>query len=482
MATSSQHPAAFISYSWSSPEHEDFVVSLATRLRENGIDVRLDKWDLKEGQDKYAFMESMVTDSAISKVLVICDAKYMAKADGRVGGVGTESQIISAEIYGKVKQDKFLPIVVEYDDAANPCLPTFMASRIYIDLSNDDVFGDGFDQLLRAIYDKPRYKRPGLGSPPEFEEGETEGAVPVREFNAMRRAIEDGKQSAEGLEAQYTKAMLAEVSKLLEAKSSPTYDDEIVSSINRSRPCRDQFDQYIALKTCFYPDDPTKFRRATNLLEGVFRLCNAPDGMNSYQEQWFDVFRFLSWEFILLITAGMIREGAWASLDALCSETFVVQRSGSERLRTFASFDCYLESLDRGRNQRLQLNRVSVTTDLLHDRAHVGGTKFEEMMQADLFLSLRSLLHSDGDGYGSDIWFPRTLLYSRRSGEFPLFLKAESAATRKGLHRALGVVDGADFGKRFEQAAATHENFQKWRFDFQRIDVRALANVEALSL
>lgn len=481
MATSSEHPAAFISYSWSSPEHEDFVISLATRLRENGVDVRLDKWDLREGQDKYAFMESMVTDAAISKVLVICDAKYMAKADGRLGGVGTETQIISAEIYGKVKQDKFLPIVVEYDDAAKPCLPTFMASRIYIDLSNDDVFGDGFDQLLRAIYDKPRYQRPGLGSAPIFEEGEFEGGTPIREFNAMRRAIEEGKQSAEGLEAQYAKAVHAELSKLLVPKNSSTYDDEIVASINRSKACRDQFDQYIALKTSFCPDEPVKFRRTTSLLEGVFRLCNAPEEMNGYQEQWFDVFRFLSWEFILLVAAGMIRESAWESLDVLCGETFVVKRSGSERLRTFANFDCSLESLDRGRNQRLQLGRVSVTTDLLHDRARADGTKFAEIMQADLFLSVRSLLHAEGDRHSSDVWFPRTLLYARRSGEFPIFLKARSAATRSGLHRALGVSDGADFRMRFERAAAAHDNFQRWRFDFDTIDVRSLANVEALS-
>jgi predicted alpha/beta hydrolase family esterase len=42
-------PKLFISYSWSNPEHEQWVLDLATQLRESEVDVILDKWDLKEG-------------------------------------------------------------------------------------------------------------------------------------------------------------------------------------------------------------------------------------------------------------------------------------------------------------------------------------------------------------------------------------------------------------------------------------------------
>jgi hypothetical protein len=66
---SSIPPRVFISYSWSSPEHEEWVVQLATRLRGDGVQASLDKWDLDEGQDKYAYMERMTTDPSISKVL-----------------------------------------------------------------------------------------------------------------------------------------------------------------------------------------------------------------------------------------------------------------------------------------------------------------------------------------------------------------------------------------------------------------------------
>ncbi len=44
----------FISYCWGSPEHEQWVLNLATELTEAGVDVIYDKWDLKEGHDTFA--------------------------------------------------------------------------------------------------------------------------------------------------------------------------------------------------------------------------------------------------------------------------------------------------------------------------------------------------------------------------------------------------------------------------------------------
>lgn len=106
----------FVSYSWTDKTHEDWVLTLATELREKGVDVILDKWDLKEGQDSVEFMESMVTNPDINKVLIICDKKYAEKADKRNGGVGTEAQIISPEIYNNASQEKFVVAVTECDE------------------------------------------------------------------------------------------------------------------------------------------------------------------------------------------------------------------------------------------------------------------------------------------------------------------------------------------------------------------------------
>ena len=88
----SNNKKVFISYSWAVQER---VVELAERLIANGIDVVLDVYDLKEGQDKYAFMEQSVNDDTIDRVLIICDKTYAEKEKNREGGVGDETVIIS---------------------------------------------------------------------------------------------------------------------------------------------------------------------------------------------------------------------------------------------------------------------------------------------------------------------------------------------------------------------------------------------------
>jgi hypothetical protein len=154
------NPKLFVSYSWTSPDHEAWVLKLATDLRESGIDVILDKWDLREGHDAHAFMEKMATDSAIRKVLLVCDKSYADKTNGRTGGVGTEAQIISAEIYEKQDQNKFVAVVKERDENGKPYLPVYYRSRIYVDLSDDTLFTENFERLVRWAYDQPVFQRP----------------------------------------------------------------------------------------------------------------------------------------------------------------------------------------------------------------------------------------------------------------------------------------------------------------------------------
>ena len=60
-------------------EHQQWVLDLATSLRDNGVDAILDKWDLKEGQDFIAFMEQMVSDPNVTKVIVVLDKRMQKK-------------------------------------------------------------------------------------------------------------------------------------------------------------------------------------------------------------------------------------------------------------------------------------------------------------------------------------------------------------------------------------------------------------------
>ncbi len=101
-------PKVFTSYSHDSDEHKEWVLKLSCKLRENGVDVMLDQWDVRLGTDQTFFMEKL---STADRVLMICTDTYVKKADNREGGVGYEGLIITDQIAADVKTDKFIPII-----------------------------------------------------------------------------------------------------------------------------------------------------------------------------------------------------------------------------------------------------------------------------------------------------------------------------------------------------------------------------------
>jgi hypothetical protein len=53
--------------------------------------------DLREGQDAHSFMEQSVRGDEINKTILVCDRKYVERANKREGGVGAESQVVTAQ-------------------------------------------------------------------------------------------------------------------------------------------------------------------------------------------------------------------------------------------------------------------------------------------------------------------------------------------------------------------------------------------------
>lgn len=225
----------------------------------------IDKWDLKEGHDAIKFMEKMVTDPEIKKVIVVLDRAYAEKADGRKGGVGTETQIISPEIYAKADQDKFVGVASETGDDGKPFLPTFYKSRIYIDLSQSDIYAANFEQLLRWIYDKPANPKPPLGKPPEFL---NENAVQLPTRSRANRAIDlvkAGSSRAAGALDEYFSVFAGSLEALriaIENFDRQKFDEPIVQSIDSFLPYRDEFISVVSAVARYLPVDGEKQLRS----------------------------------------------------------------------------------------------------------------------------------------------------------------------------------------------------------------------------
>lgn len=126
-------PRVFISYSWDSEEHKEWVRSLALSLRNTGIDAVIDQTHLSLGARNPEFMERSVRESA--RVLVVCTEKYKRRFDRREGGAGYEGHIITGEIISEVGQSKFVP-VLRSGDWQN-ALPTALSGINGVDLRCD---------------------------------------------------------------------------------------------------------------------------------------------------------------------------------------------------------------------------------------------------------------------------------------------------------------------------------------------------------
>lgn len=163
-----EKPKVFISYAWASEEYQNKVLAFATELLSVGIDVILDKWNLTEGNDTYAFMEKCVADETITNVLILLDPVYAKKADEHTGGVGTETQIISAKVYHSVTQDKFIPIIMERDEQGNVCKPIYLQGRLHFDLSIDEKYDIEYRRLILKLFGKSAYPKPQLGTKPSW--------------------------------------------------------------------------------------------------------------------------------------------------------------------------------------------------------------------------------------------------------------------------------------------------------------------------
>ncbi|WP_144489635.1 SEFIR domain-containing protein [Bacillus thuringiensis] len=162
-------PHVFISYSWSSAAHKQWVLDLANKLmKESGVEVILDRWYGVVGHDRFKFMEDSI--KIADKVLVICDKDYCEKANDRRGGVGTETIIITPNVYNDTKQEKFIPISLG-EENGEYFLPDFFKSRFALGWNYEDT-DESYKELERLIWEEPLLTPPVRGKKPNFDKVE----------------------------------------------------------------------------------------------------------------------------------------------------------------------------------------------------------------------------------------------------------------------------------------------------------------------
>jgi hypothetical protein len=467
---------AFISYSWSSPGHQARIRQWAEQLVNDGIDVVLDVWDLNEGDDKYAFMERMVTDPTVTHVLVFSDTEYAAKADARKAGVGTESQIISREVYEKVQQSKFIPVVCEFDAAGDPVLPTFLKSRIWIDFSSPEAANDNWEQLIRVLYGKPAHEKPALGKAPSYVTTDT--ATPASpaavKFSALKQAVLQDKPGLKLYRQDFLDAcyLYADALRIRQRPDVENMGERVVEDCGKLRLVRDHIVDWVMLESEVNPRE--QFVEAlVGMLERLLELKSRPPEVNSWNDVWFDAHRVFVYETFLYIVAALMKTGAHSVLHLIFQSHYLLPETEAHGTERFDRFDVFYGNSDVLQVLAPEGRKLHApAAELIKRQADRPDLAFDLVIQAELLVLLMAFI-TEGTR-----WYPQTLHYSSRGG-FPYFIRAAQHRNFLKLAEITGI-QGAD--KLREAARAGQERLQvsQWHDFWPNRSFWAMLNMDAL--
>jgi hypothetical protein len=452
-------PKAFISYSWTSEPHRGLVRSWADRLMVDGVEIVLDQYDLKEGHDKYAFMEKMVTDPSVTHVLVVCDKAYAEKADARKAGVGTETQIISQEIYNKVEQSKFIPIFCELSDVGEPFLPIFMKSRIGVNFSTPELVNENWEQLVRLLFGKPLFQKPAVGKPPAYiSENQPALSNPaVSKFASFKQALLQGKKGV-GVYRNDFLAACFQFADALRVRQQPTGENfgrQVLETCRKLVQVRDLIIDWILLEASSIADaqfEETLLRTLEELLE----LQSRPKEVTGYYDVWFEAHELFAYETFLYVVASLLKSGAFTTVHEIFTSSYLKPETETyNTANCFVTFDAFyatsrtLNAVLAPEGQRL----FSPSAELLKRQATRADLPFDSIIEADLLVLVAAALNEHSR------WFPQTMFYMGYGKSLPFFLRA---AQHKHFKK-IAVITGIE---------NTDELKTKVKAGIERLDIR----------
>lgn len=474
MATKLGLPKVFISYSWKPFSNKQKTLELAERLSNDGVHVIIDEWDLSEGQDKYQFMEKMVNLDDLKRVLIICNQDYAQKANDKKGGVGVESLIISDEIYSQADQKKFVPVIFEKDENDKEYVPTFVKSRIYIDLSNPDTFEQEYEKLLRNIFDKPISKRPPVGTPPAYlEEAEPTFLRTSHKVKAIENALKNEKKNYQVFIDDYYSSFIEALDDFKiqdeEITSEIKIDELVLSKIEEIKVLRNDFIDFLNVTLLYSTDfDDEKF---LSFLEKLINYIILDDS-NSYPSNRYgylktDVFRFFLYELFLYLCTVLVDKENFKLLSEILKNVYLVysERSLSTQAFSYTGFCHPIESIDKYRNDRLNLRRISITADTVKQRADIKEIPFNKLQQIDALLYYVAILYENTEDLQWHRWWPN--LTAHHLYQIPIFDRLISRKYFEKFKLIFNVETIDEFKAKIDKATENKKDFlQRWNYEF----------------
>lgn len=419
-------PKVFISYSWTSEEHKSNVIEFATYLMNNRVETIIDEWDAPEGIDLNYFMEKNVKSPETDFILIISDKEYARKADERSGGVGTETQIISKRVYDDVNQTKFIPIVWQNDENGKPCLPEYLTSRKYFDLTPKNRYSNR-KKLLRRLHNLPENPKPKLGNFPK-ELLETNKYYPnLKEYiETFDEKIEKTPKSINSISRKFFKVFFKNLNEFkmnIETRNTSEIANELYKNIEEYTPLRDYYIEFIEKITQVHEFAPMDCNIIKELFENIYSKYTIPDIGQTYMREEYMIFDYITRELFLYTITISIENKYYELTDNLLNSSYFLNEKykRDNTPKTFVNLDRRGEiPTDQYLTQYCKehdLNKLTGLGHLLTSRIH-KNYEIEDFVNSDILCCHISIINLH-DQYG---WFPFTYIYKETS-YFPLYQK-----------------------------------------------------------
>jgi hypothetical protein len=149
-------PRCFVSYAKGNKEHERWVLTFATDLKNAGVHVVLDEWENKAIGSSIARFISRIEECNV--VVAVGTSSYRKKYENMVSRTGSivaaEADLISKRLTG-TEDDKrsVLPVLLEGD--CETAFPPLLQGRVYCDVRDDQAYYAGVFDLILTVHGIP---------------------------------------------------------------------------------------------------------------------------------------------------------------------------------------------------------------------------------------------------------------------------------------------------------------------------------------
>jgi hypothetical protein len=151
----------FISYTHDTPQHVSNVLKLADRLRYEGVDAVIDRYEEAPSEGWPRWMVNEITKADLT--LVVCTETYKRRFEGNekqgegLGGTW-EGAVLTQQLYeNQAKNTKPIPVVFHVEDTNY--IPVMLSSATHYRLD----IKDGYERLYRRLTGQPSVEKPQLG-------------------------------------------------------------------------------------------------------------------------------------------------------------------------------------------------------------------------------------------------------------------------------------------------------------------------------